>query len=415
MRSLVIAPAVPADAGNGLAMRIGMFVEALDGLGAVDILVLPVATRDTGSTPLCRRLHIRPTVIEIAGRGDTRLAIIRSMTNARARLDAFRQYARPSLSGFLSAPVLGGVRDYISKRAYSYDVIHIARSYLLPVIDVLPNSQGSIVSFDLDEDDAETCRRIGRLQGSRGDLFMQEWNEAEALAFERQIADWLPRVDLSFIATETEQRVIATRYGTRPIVAGNAVALPESAGRLAKAGELLFVGGFGYPPNFDAAMWILDDILPRLTERANASVSLTLVGRDPPAELIQQAARRGATLRADVEDLAPFYRQASIALVPLRAGGGSRIKLLEAAAYGVPIVATSVGAENSGMEADLWVADTSDELSSACLAIWADPGEAARRASAARARVIELFSREAMISTLRGHFANQAPGAGLGD
>jgi hypothetical protein len=76
MKSLVIAPVLPADSGNGLAMRAGMFVEALHQLGEVDVLVLPVAG-DVGEAALCRRLGIRPTIIEISGRGDTHYAMLR--------------------------------------------------------------------------------------------------------------------------------------------------------------------------------------------------------------------------------------------------------------------------------------------------------------------------------------------------
>lgn len=413
MKSLVIAPVVPADAGNGLAMRVGMFVEALHGLGAVDVLVLPVASRDIGSTALCRRLDICPTIIEVAGRGDTQLALIRSLSNAQARLEAFRQYARPSLSGFLSAPVLRDVRAHLGSNMY--DLVHVARSYLLPSIDSLGGSFGGIVSVDLDEDDAETYRRIGRVQGLRGDLHAQDWNEAEAIAFDHQLAAGLPRHALSFIATEPEQRAIMARFGIAPIVAGNAVAIPSAPAGPGAAGQLLFVGGLGYPPNLDAALWLLEEILPLIKERSSLPVSLTLVGRDPPANIVELAARSGATLQADVEDLAPFYRQASIALVTVRAGGGSRIKLLEAAAYGVPVVATTLGAENSSLEAALWIADTPDAIAEACLGIWADPGKAARRAAQARLRVVEHFSRPAMISTLKRHFANRFAGAGLGD
>jgi glycosyltransferase involved in cell wall biosynthesis len=412
MKSLVIAPAFPADAGNGLAMRMGMFVEALHGLGDLDVLVLPVSGGDSNTTALCRRLDIRPTVIEVSGRGDTHLAIVRSLADPQARIDAFLRYGRPSLSACLSVPVLGDLRDYLAK--HRYDVIHIARSYLLPAIGASPEMRNGVISVDLDEDDVETYRRIARLHGSRGDRFAEKWDEAEALAFERQIARWLPEAGIAFIATEHEQHVILTRHGIRPIVVGNAVTLPSSPVEPAPAGRLLFVGGFGYLPNLDAAMWVLEEVLPRLKERASLPVSLILVGRNPPKDLLERAAQLGAVVLENVEDLSPIYRQASIALVPLRAAGGSRIKLLEAAAHGVPIVATSIGAENSGMEAgrDLWIADTPDAIVSACLAIWDEPAEAARRASAARSRVAAHYSRPAMISTLKRHFANRASCAG---
>jgi glycosyltransferase involved in cell wall biosynthesis len=139
------------------------------------------------------------------------------------------------------------------------------------------------------------------------------------------------------------------------------------------------------------------------------------VGRNAPKELTERAARLGATLRKNVENISPLYDEAGIALVPLRAGGGSRIKLLEAAAHEVPIVATTVGAENSGMEdgRDLWIADTPDAIATACLAVQEEPAEASRRAANARARVAAFHSRDEAISTLKRHFANSAAGSGL--
>jgi glycosyltransferase involved in cell wall biosynthesis len=409
MKSLVIAPVLPADSGNGLAMRAGMFVEALHQLGEVDVLVLPVAGK-LGEASLCRRLGIRPTIIEISGRGDTHYAMLRGLADPRARLEAFRRYGRPSLSAALSVSVLGDVRHYLAGRRF--DMVHVARSYLLPVTGVFGEAPVNTLSTDLDEDDVETYRRIGALHGLRGNDGAKAWAEAEALSFERQTAHWLPRADLVFIATEKERDTILARYGVRPIVAANAVAPPASLpSRRAQPGALLFVGGFGYLPNLDAALWILDEILPRLREQSGRPVSLTLVGRNAPRELVERAAAMNAMVLENAEDLAPLYGDAGIALVPLRAGGGSRIKLLEAAAYGVPVVATSIGAENSGMEdgRDLWIADTPDEMARACITIWRDPSEAERRADNAKARVVAEYSRTAAISTLKRHFASRTP------
>jgi glycosyltransferase involved in cell wall biosynthesis len=409
MKSLVIAPVLPADSGNGLAMRAGMFVEALHQLGEVEVLVLPVAG-DVGEAALCRRLGIRPTIIEISGRGDTHYAMLRGLANPHARLEAFRRYGRPSLSAPLSVPVLSDVRSHLARRRF--DMVHIARSYLLPVIDALGEATAGAISADLDEDDAETYRRIGALHGLRGNDAAKAWAEAEALAFERQTAHWLPRADLVFIATGKERDAILARHGVRPVVSANAVALPTSLpARRAESGTLLFVGGFGYLPNLDAALWALDEVLPRLRERSGHPVSLTLVGRNAPGELVERAASLDATVLDNVEDLAPLYAGAGIALVPLRAGGGTRIKLLEAAAHGVPIVATSIGAENSGMEdgRDLWIADTPEEMARACVTIWDDPPEAERRAANAKARVAAAYSRTAAISTLKRRFASRTP------
>jgi glycosyltransferase involved in cell wall biosynthesis len=306
--------------------------------------------------------------------------------------------------------VLGDVRSYLAGRRF--DMVHVARSYLLPVTGVFGDAPVNALSTDLDEDDVETYRRIGALHGLRGNDGAKAWAEAEALSFERQTAHWLPRADLVFIATEKERDTILARYGVRPIVAANAVAPPASLPlRRAQPGALLFVGGFGYLPNLDAALWILDEILPRLREQSGRPVSLTLVGRNAPKELVERAAAVNAMVLENAEDLAPLYGDAGIALVPLRAGGGSRIKLLEAAAHGVPVVATSIGAENSGMEdgRDLWIADTPEEMARACITIWRDPSEAERRADNAKARVVAEYSRTAAISTLKRHFASRTP------
>ena len=155
-------------------------------------------------------------------------------------------------------------------------------------------------------------------------------------------------------------------------------------------------------------------MLPQLQERCGSAVSLTLVGRNPPRRLIALAGQSGAEVLQHVGDLAPIYARASIALVPIRAGGGSRIKLLEAAAHRVPVVATSAGAENSGLRdgSEIWIADTAEAIVEACLTIWMAPEEAERRAAAAREMVVSRHSRAAMISELRNYFSSKLSGAG---
>jgi glycosyltransferase involved in cell wall biosynthesis len=96
----------------------------------------------------------------------------------------------------------------------------------------------------------------------------------------------------------------------------------------------------------------------------------------------------------------------------VRAGGGSRIKLLEAAAYGVPIVATTIGAEGTRMRdgEDLWLADTPEAMVDAIMDVLRSPAQATRRAANARASVEKYHSRQASISTLSRQFARAAGG-----
>lgn len=285
----------------------------------------------------------------------------------------------------------------------------MARSYLLPLVDVWPAAKRPKVSVDLDEDDIETHRRIAGLHALRGDGLSSRWLETEATAFDRLIRRWLPQTDMAFISTEREREAIDTRYGIRPIVSANAIGLPTEAARKPDENELVFVGGFGYFPNLDAALWLLETIFPILMKRSQARLSMRLVGRNPTKRLLMLAEHSGVKVLDDVCDLRPIYEKASIALVPLRAGGGSRIKLMEAAVYGVPIVATSTGAENSGLMngREIWVADGPDAIVDACLTIVKEPAEAARRAAAAKEFVKSHYSRSETISKIELQFAER--------
>jgi len=405
MKSLLIAPTLPSDAGNGLAMRVGVFLEALRRLGEVKLLVLPVFGADDTTNALCQRLGVRPHLISLTA--ETHFAIVRGLSDPQARLRAFIDYGKPSAAAFLSVAVLRDIRTLVAERAF--DLVHIARSYLLPVIDAWPEKNRPVVSVDLDEDDVRTHQRIAALHANRGDRLAEAWQEAEAVAFDRLLKHWISRADMACISTERERDAVEARYGVRPLVIANSIAPPPTVARRSDDRSLLFVGGFGYFPNLDAAMWLLESVLPVLTTQSPDPVSLTLVGRNPPPQLTALAAKMKATVLDNVDDLAPIYARSSIALVPLRAGGGSRIKLLEAAAHGVPIVATTIGAEGSGLTdgRHIAVADTPEGLAGGILRIWEKPGEAAQRAAAAHVFVKANFSRAAIISTLKQRFATE--------
>ena len=106
---------------------------------------------------------------------------------------------------------------------------------------------------------------------------------------------------------------------------------------------LLFVGAFDYLPNQDAANYLCHEIYPRLRERI-PGMRILLVGRKPAPDVLALAGN-GIEVHADVPSVEPYYGQAAVSVVPLRAGSGSRLKILEAMALGRPVVSTTVGAE----------------------------------------------------------------------
>src|SRR5262249_2536896 len=97
---LFVSPAVPAAGGNGLAMRLGLFLEALVRVGDVQLVVLPVSGPPVASA-LCERLGVQPHFVPVSGRADTHFSLLAGLRDDRERLAAFADYGRPSLTAGL--------------------------------------------------------------------------------------------------------------------------------------------------------------------------------------------------------------------------------------------------------------------------------------------------------------------------
>ena len=115
---------------------------------------------------------------------------------------------------------------------------------------------------------------------------------------------------------------------------------------------LLFPANFGYEPNAKAATYIAKELLPRVSERW-PSVKFALPGRDPQPELVELCREAGAHMPGAVADMLPYFAQASAMTIPLFEGGGTRLKVLEAFAVGLPVISTSKGVEGLDVEPDV--------------------------------------------------------------
>ncbi|MEM6486135.1 MAG: glycosyltransferase, partial [Pseudomonadota bacterium] len=109
--------------------------------------------------------------------------------------------------------------------------------------------------------------------------------------------------------------------------------------------SMLFVGGYNHPPNVDAAIWLVKEVLPALRD-SEGDVEVHIVGSNPP-QSINDLASHGVIVHGYLsdEELDTLYRQVTVAVVPLRFGAGVKGKVIEAIAQGVPLVTTSIGAE----------------------------------------------------------------------
>jgi glycosyltransferase involved in cell wall biosynthesis len=140
--------------------------------------------------------------------------------------------------------------------------------------------------------------------------------------------------------------------------------------------EILFLGSLDWRPNIDAIDLLLTSIMPQVVA-AEPGARLSIVGRNPSPALVRRVeADPHAELHANVPDVRPYLARAGVLAVPLRIGGGSRLKILEAIAAGLPVVSTRVGCEGLVFTAgrDLAVVESETEMAAALVANIRDPG-----------------------------------------
>jgi glycosyltransferase involved in cell wall biosynthesis len=118
-------------------------------------------------------------------------------------------------------------------------------------------------------------------------------------------------------------------------------------GRASEAPLILYLGNMSWGPNISAATFLARDVLPRLHDRF-PHACLRIVGRSPTSEVKNLAGIPGVEVIGDVPDIRPHLRQAKVLAVPLDSGGGTRLKILEAFAAGLPVVSTQIGCEGLG-------------------------------------------------------------------
>lgn len=161
---------------------------------------------------------------------------------------------------------------------------------------------------------------------------------------------------------------------------------------------VLFHGIFAYPPNANAAAFLLDAVRPRLAAAGDAWRLLLVGPRPTPAMLAAAASDARVVVTDAVPDVRPYLAEATVLAAPLFQGGGTRLKILEAFAAGLPVVSTAKGAE--GLDArdgtHLLLAETAAAFAEGVLAIWRRPALAAALRARARALVEERFSWEAV-------------------
>jgi glycosyltransferase involved in cell wall biosynthesis len=157
--------------------------------------------------------------------------------------------------------------------------------------------------------------------------------------------------------------------------------------------RLVFTGSMEWYPNEDGVLHFIDAILPAI-RRDVPDVGLTVVGRNPSARLRAVAQEAGVTVTGTVDDVRPFMAGATVYVVPLRIGGGTRLKIFEALAMGKPVVSTTIGAEGLPLVPGTHFvrADAAADFAAAVVALLRDAGRRRALGEAGRRLVVERYS-----------------------
>ena len=152
--------------------------------------------------------------------------------------------------------------------------------------------------------------------------------------------------------------------------------------------HLIYIGSMDWYPNEDAVSFFTDEVLPRIYAEV-PEVKFSIVGGNPSARVQKLAEREGVVVTGRVPEIKPYFAEATVFVVPLRIGSGTRLKILEALAMGKAIVSTSVGAEGLDLKdgEEIFIADEPTAFTEAVTRLLKDPSLRRRIGESGRARV----------------------------
>ncbi len=210
---------------------------------------------------------------------------------------------------------------------------------------------------------------------------------------------------VSFICSRDRDAVLGKGSGATIIPNGVDLHYWSRGSAERRPRTLLFTGVMSYPPNADAAFYLLDRILPRVRQFI-PDVELLIAGRDPSLTLVRESRKQsGVTVTGYLDDLRPSYERATVFVAPIRFASGTQNKILEAMAMELPVVTTPVAADGlrvNGMDAPVLVDERPEDIADHLVALFADAPACGRLGMVGREFVKRQFSWEHSADLLEG-------------
>jgi glycosyltransferase involved in cell wall biosynthesis len=296
------------------------------------------------------------------------------LRTTRERLRDLLTSPRPDLARRLkSAPFTEQLRAWL--RAHTFDWVLVEGLELAPYLDEvwsLPQPQSPRVAFD-----AHNCEYVLQQRAFSTDLRRPRRWPAAAYSFvqwrrlRRYEAEICRRADLVVAVSQADvaalQRLVP---GLEPLLLPNGIFVEEYASFVGAADlerpTFLFTGTMDFRPNVDGVLWFVKEVWPRLRE-ALPGAHFYVVGKRPHARLEPLREMPGVQVTGAVPDTRPYFNAATVYVIPLWVGGGTRFKILEAAAMSKAIVSTTLGAEGfPGVGEAVILADEPETFAAAC-------------------------------------------------
>ena len=273
---------------------------------------------------------------------------------------------------------------------HRYDVIQLESSLLC----TFRFPRESLLVLDEHNLEYEVFQRMQ--QGERS-LPRRLFNRVEHLRFRRFEQRWWRQVAACVLTSEREQVIVdrhAPETPTMVVPNGVDVASFRPSGAAAAPHTMVFNGLLLYRPNLDAAYHLVDEIWPLVRARVPDAV-VTIVGRGDPEDL-RRLERPGVVVTGEVPDVRPYLERAAIVGVPVRMGGGTRLKVVEGLAMGKAMVSTSLGCEGVNVVdgESIAIADTAETFAASVVRLFEDRVAAAELGRGGRALMEREYSWE---------------------
>lgn len=254
---------------------------------------------------------------------------------------------------YTSATVMNELQRILERS--SFDVIQIegvfVSSYAARIRQLAPSA---LLNSDWHNIESEVLERYAENEPN----FVKSMYARRTVALlQQQENKLLSECDTHTVCSERERQVLLGRkLNSRIEVIANGVDVDSFSSKdasPARRRDLLFVGSMDYHPNVEAAMFFAAAVWPSILAR-RPDLRFVIVGSKPAPAVLALRNQPGIVVTGTVDDVRPYYRDALAAVIPLRVGGGTRLKVLEAMAAGTPVISTTLGAEG------LMVSDGSD-------------------------------------------------------